>query len=355
MYQTQVGWSSSDQSCRGCGFCGFEYPKPYCFPIPFWYNGYKKGNPKCFYDTLDPPDRITSGWTEELEFAPYKRLPEASILADAEMYISSSPISTAIAEGPKGLVKDTSYAKHRSCASYRLAKWPGRYFDLLTSLGVTPLNLGALDKICYFGGGELYPLVGSLLGNFHPLTGSNYIARRSLEIFSNPNSNRRDYPRRPPRYADQDNVDKLQRLYPDGKASKCFRMNDVDERDKDLFPKDLEREKHMGENRYIYWNKRTACTCEYRGGTHAWEDSPKIDLCSVRKPPTGMIGWGCIAGRDPGGLDIPFPIRPRQSYSDHQLGRGDLFEQNVEGIELPFFMPPFEAAGRLYPWGDFTR
>lgn len=395
IYQTEVGYNASKLSKRGTvKQCGNAYIKvetlvgDFCIPFNLLYNGYLKGNPDyCFYDTLDKGDQIISGWTEEPEFMPTWRIAELSRQAFPLLYRFGSP-RQGVLPTPRSFVKDESYVATQSCGSFRIVNWPERYKDLDTAVKSTPqspwtsegiepyqgqvINIGRhrlplMELNCYFGGGQLYPIVQNLAGFYSPMPATSYLARRAIELISNPRVNTRGYPRRPPRYADVFDVDKLQRIAP-GESSSCYRMNDVDERNYDLFPKDLEREQNKGDVRYVYWNKRTACVCPYRGVVPSWDDErPARDTCSSDiyfKPSNGMAGWGCLAGRDPGNLirgsitgsggfgDFP----SKQSQDDFLIGRGDFFigfnlGRPYSGSGFPDYTEAAEKLWNKEQWG----
>ncbi|MCC6220479.1 MAG: hypothetical protein IT291_04465 [Deltaproteobacteria bacterium] len=369
VYQTKVGYDASRKREKGVGFCGLEIVKTKvgCIPRPFWYNGYLRGNEECFYDTLDEEDTVVRGWTEEILFAPTWRIAELSVNADEKLYKLSSPKVT---EGsPLGMIankshsnSNESYVEQNSCTSYRLYRAENEYrlengeskgkWDESADLarmfkGLEPLDNEDMEQICYRHGEQLYPVVQNVMGIFSADTSTSYLARRAIELISNPNINTTaDYPHRPPRFADLDKSDKLQRIYPGDKPSRCYSMDEVDEHDTVLFPGNVEKESDEGGFRYVYWNKRTACVCPYRGlTTHALEGTPQIDDCSARFIPNGLKGWGCLAGFNPG-------IVERQSEEDYfNNGRGDLFiQKDRKGFyNYEASQNYAEAAWQLYP------
>jgi len=226
----------------------------------------------------DNKRETVNGWTESWPFVLFWRLPEFSAFVDEELYLASVPIALlvenfAVGVGLEALLEFTSFAG--PCTMYRAAKWKEPYQDLVTALYMPPgdKNDEKLEKICYKGGGDLYPLVGNLMGHFAPLTAEAYLARRAIELFStdkeflgeplNPPE------RRLPTYTDE--TDKMQRVYPRQNedqrygTSECFRMNEVpnyvEMHDDERFPLDLVREEHLGSVRHNLWNRRLSCHC----------------------------------------------------------------------------------------------
>lgn len=447
MFQTLINWTVGELGLRGeGGYAGtiripaIQYIPPFtlelvCPSIPFWFNGFERGNPeRCVYDLFDEKDQFISGWTEEVEFGPTWRIAELSTNANPLLYFLSAPFQSEEAS-PQRMIYGKMYVPYRSCGSYRILRWPERYTDLDTAVKATPtspwffdpsallyhggiqpyLSLGAesqvsaydlMEDTCYFGGGQLYPIVNNLAGHYPPIPSTNYIARRALELITNPEINKRGYPApkssgpthipsRPPRYADNKDVDKIQRIWPtdpsrpvdpfgapEGEAPRygptgCYRMNDVDERSQGRFPKNIEEIGGNGDVRYVYWNRRTACICPYRGSSVAWEDtiaggdprdrSDDIDKLTpaayaslaanlqfpVYFPLPKYKGWGCMAGvaPEPSGVG---GSGGAQSEADFLIGRGDFFygENHGEKLPIPFYAWPLLEK---YPYLDMRE
>lgn len=228
--------------------------------------------------------KIVNGWTEAMPFHLFWKIPELSVFLDEQLYLASVPLLLLLENAVVGTPIDQilDFARFAGpCASYRLSKWPQQYGDLAVALKIVPGNPNDknLEKICYKGGGELFPIVGNLMGHFAPLTAEAYLARRAIYLFSSKkkffDTKLNSDETRLPGY--DDDVDKMQRVYPrvgDRIAapgffgtSKCFRANDIPNYGEDVanFPPDLVREEDMGSIRHTYWNKRIACHCTYWG------------------------------------------------------------------------------------------
>jgi hypothetical protein len=310
-WRTKLAQGLSQKRCQGCGIDHYHMPPPYCPQIETWYNGYLYGNiAYCFLDTTPVDGNSLFGWTEELNWAPYWRLPGKSETLDEEIEddqftkidqpsadLLALGIPTSTPGDPLGLVSNTTYHKSESCAAYRAHKWEDDYGDLEDAVGIVPYDNDDMEHICYKGGGQLYPPVGALFGHFTPLVSAGFLARRAIELFSRTNK----YPGGPSgteeRYENRltlfdDRVDKLQRVYPEF-SEECFKIEDIDDWNTDMFPPDLVKETHTNSIRYVYWNRRVACTCQLRGTTSA-EELERSDSDWV-----GDYGWGCqIAYKD---------------------------------------------------------
>lgn len=272
VYRTNVAQAVSELRPRGDGIWDFRYEQinGKCVPISFFYNGYVKGHERCFYDSTPQKTKTIIGLTEEAKHEIYWRLPEFSALLDEKKYQVSVPMSLA----------DTGYWRKNSCASYRSEKWEDVYGDLQSAVGIIGNTDSALSDICYYGGGSLYPATGTLMGHFSELPSAAYLARRAIEVLAHL---KKKQGKGVPHFADKkrgkDSVDKLQRVFPE--PTRCFQMQEIDERNEVLFPKDGVSVDDLGSKRYVYWNKRQACTCQYRGVV-----SPKEDE-------NNQLGWGC--------------------------------------------------------------
>lgn len=356
-YETNVQAHGTEERCEGCGKRDLRYYPVvvfgeciYCEPDYFWYNGYKKGNNECFYDTLDKKKSQVRGFTEEKRFSEFWRAPEMSAVLDKDLYRLSSPAPSMPGFGTGGAdatirqmkVANKNYWKNRSCAAYRAHAWPDEYQDLTKAAGIVPYDNSDMEAICYHGGGDLFPITGTLMGHFHPLTSSVYIARRALYLFSH------DYMKnvggedlRLNFFTDK--VDKMQIVYPI--RSECFTMDDVNDRDTSKFPPDAVRPNQNGSIRMVYWNKRQACTCQFRG-----MDNPKKSEGRQRGPLAVATtsgdpdqynyiqqGWGCM-------------IDPRKKV---EQGHGDEHPDKVRGRAIkkpPLQLLVAESALQLYPF-----
>lgn len=272
--RTYVAKHTSEQRDPTEGELDFIWKKKkfICIPVFFWYNGYKKGNDKCWYSTHPEDGDVVHAYTESPIFALYWRFPEMSVLLNQDYYMASVPVAVGGSPvgmiTPQGLTHIGSYVQMRSCASYRAERWQNRYEDLeyaFTSLQ-NPIpgiigddSLQHMDRICYYGGGSLFPPTGTMMGHFSPLPSAAYFARRALYLAAHVGQGNTN-----PTNIFSDRADKLQRVFPE--PGECFRVNDIDEYNTSLFPKDAVRPDQLGSIRYIHWNMRVGCVCEYRGG-----------------------------------------------------------------------------------------
>ncbi len=374
VYLTELQDRTSKMRSLGGGIRDWIYmwfPIIGCIPVfEFHYNGFMKGSRGhvspypdrkdqdtfvtelqaatgqingCFYDTLEPAGQIPRVWTEdaaeEPNFLKYWRIRMFSKEINEELYNVASPEPSDLA--------DITYLRERSCMSYRVAKCGNRYqslkqlFDIKPSSGggplvgaadLSPSSVEDLSKICYCGGGQLYPLVGTVETQ-SPLVTASYLARRGAEVAGQvshkhleltvPNHcSGEDHVNRFTRLASgaaagvvqgalglskpaYKEIDKLQILYPrtrdkDGeKASKCYRVEEVDEFNHELFPPDIMRPEHLGSIRFAVWEKRMACFCPYRGAYSALElqrprDTYSSKTICIHFPQVCRDqGWGC--------------------------------------------------------------
>ena len=111
-------------------------------------------------------------------------------------------------------------------------------------------------------------------------------------------------------------IDKLQRIYPD--HTKCFHMDEVDDKNNPLFGGKYGKLPKNGSVRYIYWNKRTACSCELRGSVPSVEKDRGWALDGL------PWGWGCM----------PYP------YDNYDMGRGNVEESEKHSLlGIPALVP----------------
>jgi hypothetical protein len=255
--------------------------------------GYKR-DCRCFYSALDSQltsdnrqRKIVNGWTEDGKYLPFWRYYQNSLLINENKY--------------EAILKYSSFYRD-SCAFLRawepaLGRDDYKYVDLHKAVGIwppppTPPRLrNELLRICYKGGGDLFPITGQLIGQFNPLQAGAYLSRRALYLFGigalGSNNRNRDgdfvpNERRINRYSDRD--DKIQRIYPlkdsgmNGKlASRCFRGHEIpnylqEEQQRLFWPSDLLEDAlrdgpagPLDSPRYLYWNKRQNCMCPYIG------------------------------------------------------------------------------------------
>lgn len=320
------------------------------------------------------PDTSNTKHAEDKDpnYAKYWRLPGCSKIINQWMYKAAVPFGwnkVTPFTFNVSLMND-DWRKKKSCLSYRLANWgaksPGypddwktkgnepayRYYEL-QNMGVEALKLkdddendkklgDALDRICYFGGGELYPLLGSLEGQFTEYTANAYLARRAIELagqvshkhlYNRPDRGTKQkddeqrnhcggedhvnrFSRNIKAHQWDKDIDKLQRIYPD--VTECFQTNDIDDRNNPLFGGKYGQLPANGSVRYIYWNKRTACSCELHGAVSSPEKDRGFALDG------NEWGWGCM----------PYP------YDNYDYGRGNIEESKNHGLEgVPALVP----------------
>lgn len=365
-------WCPDDERLE-MGCWGRQYIKinNRCIPLRrFWYNGYKyknyecidggEPNKECFYQAT--PEKIkkkgkwVAGWTEERDLAPFWRIPELSQDINEDWYKVSVPIDARFGKGfLYNLAEQRRYLEQDTCASYRASRWPDIFGELAKDnvFDIKSREADFMGDICYQGGGQLYPLVGSTVRHFNSLTGAALIARRAIELLSetredlgsdyfDPDINR---------YTDVSNkgaidppidfffttipigkvkrpVDKLQMIYP--RASKCFRM--VESKDSygtvpivsdkyeegsqafSEFPQNVLDPKQKGSIRFVVWNRRTVCSCQYK----SIYKNTKLDLpCFYYVTNNLKCGWGC------------------QIYHNKKRGNGDERPKDKFYVSMP--------------------
>jgi|GEM_PF-5633865 len=302
----------------------------YCLELPFYWNGYDMkyyeqtshnvGIEKCFYDTgPQPRDVPVHGWTEEEKLVPYWRNPFKSADVMASWYDPMVPPS------PKKIKEALIWLQEEHCPSFRLtADWRTpessmNQFAGLERIGIKKRSQDPNDDIlrwmCYRQS-RLYPIADpmpkSWAGNFR----SAVAGRKGIELIS-----RRQQPDKRdrnilPLFADsteedfKTNYDKLQRVNPlydkekESGTTKAWGMPELDEENVKLFPVDetefflrakqsaLEKFK-TDSKRYIYWNKRVACTCPFRGLNSPFNSTP-IPILTAMATAGADVGWGCM-------------------------------------------------------------
>ncbi|MCB0347133.1 MAG: hypothetical protein KDD66_18580, partial [Bdellovibrionales bacterium] len=342
-----------------------------CYPLPFVYNGYKKGNEECFFDTLQKEDdKNIWGWTEQLQYQSVWRIPDLSALIGGteglQRYMMSSPAvlmglqitpedfgespydEATGSYGPTGSMPYLeSYLRNATCASYRARQsltggW-NEYRDLMPALGISPAS-NFLKRNCYRGGGQLYPLTGSLSGHHSSMESGALLARRAIELMTRVEP-LLEKPEQPlPKFADgllgDDSVDKLQMISP--AKSRCMRMEDINDRSmRGIYPKDGNPDDN-GSKRFLYWNKRIACTCPYRG--NMWPQDERFRV----------FGWGCYR--------FPYAdiFNPTPGIAGAILGidkddaTGDFYKGDIHGTSYggwPAAAADFaQSAAKLFPF-----
>ena len=251
---------------------------------------------RCLYDSLPPPTsekELINLWTEQPIAHSVWRYAAMSEKIDKKktekVVILPKLIGDAVDEEyQKGEKKSLACAQWRA-GKQSLNKDPSiDYNDLKDSpyLKLKPLSDETLDKICWIGGGQLYPLMGAgMYGSYTPLPHSAFIARRCIEL----SSTKSEYMKRPLKKEKRranlytlkkgevtKDIDKMERIFPKKELpSECFRMNDVPRYDplNKNFPSDLVEPDHLGSIRHAYWNKRITCACvclNIAGGTGCW-------------------------------------------------------------------------------------
>ena len=322
--------------------------------------GYKR-DCRCFgsglpsQKTEDGKERkIVNGWTEQPKFAPFWRWYQLSRNLNDKTYEA---------------IKDFQMFGTDTCASLRaydsrfatdpFRGGPTGYSDLIKAVGIGKPNAemtAKLKRICYLGGGDLFPITGQLIGHFSPLPASAYLGRRALYLFGKDEieGDREFVPpeRRINKYSDKN--DKMQRVYPlkdELRVSKCFRTHEIpnylqEGRDRENWPRDVVTDAldigKGGPNdspRYNYWNKRQSCMCPYLGQVwglqvaatgqyiaciqtgNACRLKEEGDVDDTEKNPTGALeGWstGHRPPRDmPDG--IPYPFLPDNIAASYGL------------------------------------
>lgn len=337
-----------------------------CYPLPFPYNGYKKGNEECFFDTLQKEDdKNIWGWTEQLQYQSVWRIPDLSALINYQRYAMSSP---AVLMGlqitpedfqdsqydeasgqfgpPSSVPYLEAYLRGGTCASYRARQsinggW-NEYRDLMPALGVAPGG-SYLKQNCYRGGGQLYPLTGSLSGHHSSMESGAVLARRAIELMTRVEPLISKPDEALPKFADgllgDDSVDKLQMVFP--AKSQCLKMDQINDRSmRGIYPKDGNPDDN-GSKRFLYWNKRIACTCPYRG--NMWPQDERFRV----------FGWGCYR--------FPYADRfnPAPGITGAILGidkddaKGDFYKGDIHGWDIgwPAAAGSFaESAAKVYPF-----
>jgi len=249
--------------------------------------GYKR-DCRCFYTGLDSNEaegggqrKVVNGWTEYNAYLPFWRYYQNSMLLNQKKYE---------AIGQYAKFNDDSCAFLRAWES-KLGSVEYGYQDLYKALGIKPPPNAPprlreeLLRICYKGGGDLFPITGQLVGQFNPLPAAAYLTRRALYMFGKekigpPGGQQINFMppnRRINRFSDAD--DKMQRIYPLKDkvfASKCFQGHEIpnylQEKNQD-WPTDILEDPIAGwgeagpndSPRFVHWNKKSHCMCPYGG------------------------------------------------------------------------------------------
>lgn len=257
-------------------------------------------NPLCLLDCLPPGPfkedqdgrnpRFAINWSEFL-LAPFWRVPE---LSWARVLLAAGEQEGQVLKPLYGTLPGLAYhgttlspmLPHPdtrpgqnvlpafTCASYRAAKQSNPIAFAMRGQ-IWPLPLPEMDKLCYHQSlGQLYPLVGAIEVNGEA-TAPIAAVRRFFEwsswgmwdvfeeglgfrIKTNSFEDRQgetEYGERP--------GDKLQRIFP--KPSACYRVDDVDERNRELWPTGLvgEDKEFTGNRKEVHWNRRRCCISVY--------------------------------------------------------------------------------------------
>lgn len=281
--------------------------------------GYKR-NCGCFYALTQRQRnrKVVNGWTELPRYLPYWR---------------TYQLSSRLSAGKFEPLKQFRDPMTDTCASYRayhptwgkpISAGGMGYGDLISSVGIgRPRNIEDLDfdsllkRICYQGGGDLFPITGELIGPFSQLPATAYLARRAFYLFGKDRITGDDWGspkfqteatfRAPPalntnyfvpderrinKYSDRD--DKMQRIYPlkdDYQPSACFRGHQIPNYAQEGTPSwpkgifgDALKDGPGGPKdaaRYVYWNKRSGCMCPYIGPVAGlkWHGTNKFINC----------------------------------------------------------------------------
>ena len=263
VYSSFVNARAGERRNPTKGYRDLRWKKAYgiCWPLPpIWYNGYKKGNAQCFYSTVPEKKPVVKLWTEEPKAAMFWRFPEMSRVLNGQYYRiagpnaipRTNPMSPTSEGEPAGLIIDGltyygSYPRERSCSAYRVAAYPERYGQLAAQFGIVGNEWNGAELVCYKGGGQLFPITGTMMGHFSPLPTAAYFARRALYLSERMPGNRTPF--------FSDKADKLQRVYPS--PSECFRANDIDDLDVEQFPPNAVDPNDWGSIRLMQWEMRS--------------------------------------------------------------------------------------------------
>lgn len=349
MYQPLYAKLISMQRTEGDGKWDFRWKKLKfgCAPIPFWYNGYKKGNSKVFLDTTPKKKPIIFGYTEEVSYLPYWRFPaqSANLDTDAPGYpdkgadrlyavspeqFSSDPFPTST---PRLGGRNKQFSRNQACASYRADTWPDRYGDLTKAVNVVANTREHQEDVCYKGGWDLYPLSGELTGSYGEQMTSAILTRRAIELMSlvkGINGSKAPLFGRDGRKS----IDKLQRISP--ARTSCIGVEDIDDRNHSLFAPGALDPDEAGSVRYVYWNKRQGCACQYRGAVEPDDNDIFVPYLLSTFTNRGWGGQPFPCDIDDFGCWLSGPASNRDEFED--IGEGDFEEGQVNGI-APFLVP----------------
>ena len=254
--------------------------------------------PQCIKKLIPPPPnkRFAVNWSEYV-LAPFWRVPELSYTRTFPATTPGKYIQLFGSSPFVGTLAGTEY--HRTSMSPLLAHVPPKYNNVL-NIGtcaslrasdwnrfknpinfvmdqrILPVGSEELRKICYHHSvGQLYPLTGDIEANAET-TAVVGAMRRMMEWSSWEfwNSASLGFDMRTNYFNDFDGnnlfrkkngsldsgnrkPDKWQRVYPE--PTGCFKMDDVDERNRSRFPIGMLNPSQKGSQRYVHWNRRRAC------------------------------------------------------------------------------------------------
>jgi hypothetical protein len=183
--------------------------------------------------------------------------------------------------------------KTKGAMAYRIQRWPDPFNPLQKILKLSPDQNELLKEAVYKGGQELYPFTTNISGFTEPNLASGAIMARRTFLLAGMEAITRFLPagersRIPTYTVDRSDksreIDKYQLIWPrlsQGRTAECMRSqkvpNMVDQTQdpwvKKNLPHDLQGyvDDHFGEQVYVYWNKRVACSCRDRGiGRGSW-------------------------------------------------------------------------------------
>lgn len=333
--------------------------------------GYKR-NCDCFYaagqkqeDDYGVRRKVVNGWTEEKKYFHYWR---------------DYRLSRYLGPAKYEAIEQFQDPRTDMCASYRayheqwgkaIAAGGMGYGDLISAVNIKPPRIpNALERICYKGGGDLFPIVGQLIGHFSPLPANAYMARRALYLFGKDNIATGSFVP-PGRVINKfsERYDKMQRIWPlyvdslnplaaaaAPLASSCFRGNEIPnyvqeaqpDRPED-WPKGLVRDVlddtqpvrggPKDSVRHAYWNRRKNCMCPYIGPVAGLKWFGKYTSCFQTKSACRKRDEGNFEDPDESKLDPP--DAEKGVSLEHLIDVP--FPGAADGIPYPF-LPEFGKA-----------